>query len=133
MTDFTDKVRKYVELDKRKKELKLELGYIQRDLDNLEEDVLEAFIEEGVDKITVAGRSVSPKAQIWVSPRDGDYEAACEALEAVGLGQFTGKRFNTQMVSSYVREVLGEGGQLPSVLAEALKITERHTVSVRKS
>ena len=132
MTNFTEKVRQYVELDKEKKELKSKLNIIQGVLTNLEEDVLEAFIEEGATSITVAGRTVSPRVQVWVSPKDGDYETACKALEAAGLGQFTGKRFNTQTVSSYVREILSEGDELPPELADVLKVTERHTISVRK-
>ncbi len=137
---MTEQVRRYVALDKEKKELKVHLRTVQSELDILEPEVLEAFIEEGVDSIKVDGRTVSPKAQVWVSPKREDwetadeaYERACGALAACGLGQFTGQRFNSQMVSSYVREILAEGSELPSELEEVLNITERHTVSVRQS
>ena len=137
---MTEQARRYVALDKEKKELKAHLKVVQGELDKLEPEVLEVFINEGVDSIKVDGRTVSPKAQIWVSPKREDwetteeaYERACAALEGAGLGQFTGKRFNSQTVSSYVREILAEGEELSPELKEVLNVTERHTVSVRRS
>lgn len=132
-----DRVREFIKLKSRKKALALELRMIESDIERLEPQILEEFIDQGVSGMTVDGKPVFLKSQIRASPvRFGDedadaaYQRTCEALKNAGWGELVSPRFNSNTLSSYVRELFNEGGSLPEGLKAVLKITEKHSVGV---
>lgn len=132
-----DKIKEFIKLKSRKKALKLELRMIESDISHLEPQIMEQFIEDGVSSIKVDGKPVFLKSQIWAAPRyhEGDnvddaYQRTCDILKNAGWGYLVAPRFNANSLSSAVREALADGGKLPDEIADALVVTERHSVGV---
>lgn len=97
-----DQVAKRLEaISKRAKE--------RRDLMN--DDVLEALARMEVKNAPLAGGpTVFQERTLWAGTAmetddtDAAYDAACDALEAAGLGEYVQRRFNVQSLSGYFRE-----------------------------
>ena len=121
----TARIKKYVELNRRKNELRDDLAATQSEIDALMPEILEDFGDSGISNVNIDGYTVYLTAQLWASPQGGDYERACDALIEAGLGEFVGRRFNTQTVSSWVREhIRGEDGDYPESPEDALAATQ---------
>ena len=138
----TDKLRKYVTLTAQKRELMAELDELRECMDVLEAELVEAFADEGIQNVNLDGHTVYLQSQLWAGPVEGDYERACDALDACGLSEFVGRRFNSNTLSAWVREhVQTEGGNypenieeaLPVALAGAIKVDRKWSVRVRKA
>ena len=129
----TARLRTYVELNTRKKNLRADLDAVQGDLDALMPEILEDFADSGISNININGHTIYLTAQLWASPQDGDYERACDALEAAGLGEFVGRRFNSNTLSAWVREyVRDESGDYPEEPEEALPVALQGALAVSK-
>lgn len=132
----TDTAREYVALMQRKKALEAEVGEIQGKLQALEEPLMRAMVDEGVESLPVttdAGRmTIYVHRQIWAKSR-GDREACCAALESAGLGDFVTQNFNTHTISAYFRELLKDGGEIPPEILGAFNLNEFTTLRARQS
>ena len=136
----TEKLRRYVELDKRKADLKAELSDINSEMDTLEEVLLTQFEQDGIQNMNIDGRTVYLHRQLWASAEDKDNERATQALKAAGLGDMVAERFNTQTLSSWVREQVALADDddlddlfdaLPDEFRGAIKVAERHQLRTR--
>lgn len=120
-----EKVNRFVELTLRKRTLDAEKRRLQVELDQLEPVLADQLIEEGINSIdTDDGKVyVQRKTYVGAMDKDGLIRALIESkmLDCLNVG--------TQRLGSIVRE--GEA-QLPSRVAELLKISELYSVSVRK-
>lgn len=129
----TERLRTWVALSERKARLKVELDNVQARLKEMEPELINAFADEGIQNVNLDGHTVYLQAQIWASPVDGDYERACDALVAAGLGEFVGRRFNTNTLSSWVREhVRDEGGNYPDDLEQHLPVAFLGSIKAEK-
>lgn len=121
---------------------------------DLEEQVLEDLIELGTDSMRTdlddgTRRTVRIDRTIWAgAPKTGekdgepvttdeDWKTACDALRTAGLDYLVGERFNSQSLSSYMREFAKEHGpgwrdKLPPEL-EVLRIDDKPVVRTRKA
>lgn len=99
----------------------------------LEPLILEQFSQAGVPRVPVNGRLVHMHTQIWASAKDGDKAAACAALKACDLGEYVSEGFNTNSLSAWVREQVAADRELPQPVADALTVTEKVTLRVRKA
>jgi uncharacterized protein YeeX (DUF496 family) len=123
-------VEQLVELQQRKNALQSELAGINKHISNVEQQVLDQFIEGGVQSLkTAAGQTVYIHKQIWANAKDGDYDRACDALVVAGYGELVQRRFNTNRLSALVREI-GEN-EMPPVLKDALAVREQVSARVR--
>lgn len=81
--------------------------------DGLNERALAALEEIGLKNAPLdGGPTVYRERQLWAGvpepEQEGatrDYDAACDALEEAGLGEYVQRRFNVQSLSSYFREL----------------------------
>ena len=99
-----DKLRRSVELRRRKKALNARLKEVQKELDELDESTMESFIDEGVNNIKVDGVTLGIRRQMWAG-LEGDRAEAVKAIydspSELGLrGTLTS---NAQSLSSAVR------------------------------
>ena len=83
--------------------------------------------------IAVRRTLIKPDSKLWVSASDGDMTRACDALLDAGLDGYVRREFHSGQLSGYVREELAAGRDLPPALNEALTITEKFTLAVRRS
>jgi len=132
-----DKLTEWVELEKRRRELKEELAQIEERQKELEEPVMDFMAQMGLERVRINGMTVYIRRELWAGAVDGDYEKACKALKEAGLGDYVQERFNTQSLSAYIREADKEEGgweaNVPPVLRDAIKVTEKFRLQARKS
>ena len=144
-----EQLKEFVCLENRKRDLDAELKGVKAKLDELEEALVPQFIEAGLTKATVDGRTVSLAQEIYASPLDGR-ERVVEALKASELAQYVSENYNTNSLSAFVREVARDvaaqaeredrifteedvRAELPAPLGLALKISFVHTLRSRKA
>jgi vacuolar-type H+-ATPase subunit I/STV1 len=142
-------LRGFVSLENRKKDLDAELKSVKQQLDDLEEALVPQFIEDGVQRMTVDGRTVSIQQDVYASPLN-DREDVVDALKQSELGQYVAENYNTNSLTAFVREVKRDvelraqsenrmyteddvRSALPEPLGRALKISFVHKLSSRKA
>jgi hypothetical protein len=144
-----EQLKEFVCLENRKKELDAEQKQVKQQLDDLEQVLVPQFIQDGIQKMTVDGRTVSLVHDIYASPLY-DREDVVAALKQSELGQYVAENYNTNSLTAFVREVKREvesqaqqeqrpydeediRAALPAPLGQALKISFVHKLSSRKA
>ncbi len=142
-------LKTFVSLENQKRDLDAELKQVKQDLDELEERLIPQFVEDGVQRMTVDGRTVSIVQDVYASPTICR-EDVVEALKESELGQYVGENYNTNSLTAYVREVkrevelrAKEGNRiyteddvraaLPEPLGRTVKVSFVHKLSSRKA
>lgn len=149
----TQNFKTYAKLEQQKRELEQELDDIKGRLKEMEPEIMEAMLNEGISKFTVSvptesgdtvDRTLYVHRQLWAGYQkreDGNGKTALtEALEEEGLSDLVKKDFNTQSLSAYIREY-DEGGEtpedikakLPESLQDKVKISEVNKVKTRNN
>jgi hypothetical protein len=104
-------LREYVSLETRKKELDAELKATNQKLDELEEKIIPMFVEDGVPSMAVEAngntRTLSIYQDVYASPLN-DREEVIDALKQSELGQYVAENYNTNSLTSFVREIWKE-------------------------
>jgi hypothetical protein len=144
-----EQLKEFVCLENRKRELDAEQKQVKQQLDDLEQVLVPQFIQDGIQKMTVDGRTVSLVHDIYASPLY-DREDVVAALKQSELGQYVAENYNTNSLTAFVREVKREvesqaqqeqrpydeediRAALPAPLGQALKISFVHKLSSRKA
>lgn len=142
-------VKRYVSLENRKKELDAELKLVAKELGDLEREVVQEFLNDGVDKVTCDGRTLKIIPDVFASPVE-DRWAVVEALKNAGLDQYIPQNYNDAQLRSFVKETAGEvfsqaenedrivtaediRAALPAPLGQALNVYLGHKLSSRKA
>ena len=100
-----EKVRRAIELRRRKKALNAQLKTVNAELEKLDESLMSGFLDEGVDSIKIDGVTLYPMKRIWAGLRGEREDAARMFLASppeLGLrGVLTA---NSQSLSKVVRD-----------------------------
>lgn len=136
-------LKEFVELSGKIKKMAAELKELERQKRSLEEPISEMLVEAGVTNIKIDGHTIYLHTQIWASATDiitmtgevvgKDYERSVNALKDAGYADMVETRFNTQRVSAMIRELVRNGEEIPEVLEDNLKITEKVQPRARRS
>jgi hypothetical protein len=141
-------LKEFVCLENRKRDLDAELKATKQKLDDLEQALVPQFIEDGVQRMTVDGRTVSLSQDIYAAPA-ADRECVVAALKQSELGQYVAENYNSNSLTAFVREVAREVAAraeraqrpydeeevrqaLPQPLGDALKVSFVHSLRSRK-
>lgn len=133
MSINSQKLEQFIQLNEQKKQLEAELEKVKDTIAELQTILLDQFGDNGMSKISLNGSTVFLKRQLWASAKDGDYKRACQALIDSGLDHLVNTRFDTNSLSSFVREQDELGIELPTLLKDTIKVTEKFSLQVRKS
>ncbi len=98
-------LKEFVGLETAKRRLEAELNLTKQKLDDLKEALIPQFLEDGIQKTTVDGRTVSIVTDVRPAMVNGREEVV-KALRAEGLDQYIG--VNHQSFGAYVREIARE-------------------------
>lgn len=149
----TSNIKKLAELQQKKKDLEDYLEIVKYDMKELESEVMEAFLAEGLQKFTVTittesgdkvDRTLYLHRQVWAGYRQneaGDGKAQLtQSLEQEGLAYLTKKDFNTNSLSAWLRE-FDEGSddpevlraKLPETIQDKIKISEVYQIKSRSN
>ena len=125
---------RYAELLQQKRLLEKDLREVKRDIAAAQEPLLDKLAEQGLRSIkTDEGDTVYMHRAVYVGAKDTDYDRACDAFSAAGLGEFVQRRFNSNTVSAWYREATAEGQSIPQALEDVLDVNERITLRVRST
>lgn len=97
---------------------------LKNKLAKLMPQVEEELLEAGIDSVKMDGATIGTRTQLWAKAKNGNYEAACEALRKAGLSDLVQERFNTNTLSAYVRELNMDDKPLPESFKDAIDVAE---------
>jgi hypothetical protein len=125
-------VKEYAKLESKRQKLGADLDAIKARQEELREAVLEYFSRQGIDKLSLEGRTLYVREELWAGREDGvSNEEAASALEAAGLGDYAGIRINTQKLSAYVRELARNEEEIPAPLKGVIKVSQVYKIGSR--
>lgn len=145
-----EQLKRFVALTEEKKALDEKKKQIDAELDEVEVSIVKDFEAEGVQKMSIDGRTVYLAEDLYCSPLEGDREAVIKALRSAGMRSMVKPNYNTQTLTAYVREIgksareaceaAGElfdeeklRAALPRQLAKTLKVSFVHVLRSRKA
>jgi len=119
----------FVDATRSKRELEAQIKILDEQIAQAEKKLLAEMTDAGVQRVTVDDVTVYIHRQLWASknPNVTDEEAA-EAIKLVGLDDMIKPKFNANTMSSYIRELDGQGRPIPDPLLSVLSITEKFSV-----
>lgn len=127
---LTDSAKALIALDKQKKELKDQLAVVQERFEEVEQEVLLMMTNEQVDKLSVGGKTIYPKTNLYASMVKGVKDQAMEYLENMDLGDLVQRTVNARTLASTVKELREDGIELPT---ELFNVNEKTTIGIRKA
>lgn len=128
--DITALTKRFVELTERERELKSSLSDIDQEKSLIEKQILDHWVNNGIEGQRVSGNTLYVHTQTWAS-HGGDPQRAVAAMRAAGLDDLI--TVNSQTLSAYVRERLANDEAIPPEIAGAILITERTSLRARRA
>ena len=101
------KVKQYVCLEKRKRDLDAELKQVEQDLKALERVVVNEMVNAGFNEVSADGRKLKLVPDVVASPVE-DRWAVVEALKEAGLDQYIPQNYNDSQLRGFVKEIAAE-------------------------
>lgn len=117
-----DTVKRYAALANEKTQLDDRLKAIEREMKALNDQVLEWFASNSVDKVKLEGRTLYLRRELWATRPEGvTLEQQIAALQAAGLADMCAPRINSQTLSAFCREREAAGEPLPPSFAGVIE------------
>ena len=123
----TEILKEFVALETEKAKLKSRLGEIDLRRADLSDSIKDSLLDEGIDKITIHGRTIFLKKTIWAKI-ESTREEVIEALKKANLEEYVTTGFNSQSLSAYIRNQVESGEPLPEELNGHIKADEVITI-----
>ena len=105
-------MKRYAKLEKAKAALSAAMDRVEAKLEPLREAVTDELIDAGIEKMTVDGRTIFIKHDIWAKLLKTRADAI-KALKEAELDEYVAENFNMNSLSAYVREKIKNGEPLP--------------------
>ena len=133
-----DLAREFAELTSQKRALDDQLSDVKEKLNELSPILLEEMVLSGVEKLPmIIGEdriTLYTKTLITARPKEGcTKHDVMKALKRGGLSKLVAESYNSNSLSAWARERLGEGQALPPSIERVLDINEHTQVQGRKS
>ena len=126
--NYTDRAKRYIALCDEIDVLAAQLKQRTTERDDLEEQLLEDFIDAGRQRDTLGGRTLYLRRDTYcsaVKDENGTYDGAIRALRAHGLDDVIRTRPDASTLRSWILHERKLGQEVPDDLAPYLKITDR--------
>jgi len=127
----TELLKSFVEQTKWKKELEENLKIVKAKLASIEPVLMDNFVEDGLTSAKIDGLNVYIHKQIWA--KYDDKEKAIAVLKTTGYNEYVSETFNTQSVSSLLRELDAEGKNPDDIFAGVITKNEVFSLRTRKA
>lgn len=129
--------KKVGDLIARKRSLEDDLRAVKDEIESLEPELLNEFLEAQMDRLQVpvgTGKITLYIHRImWAKPKDGDREAVVATLKRCGLSDLVSENYNSSTLSAYVRERLADGEALQPTLDAVIETEEVVSIRGRRS
>ena len=118
---------KYFELQ----ELKAKQKELQAWLDKEQDALIDQLVDDGVDKFSLAGgTTIYVRTMIWAKIESRD--AAIQAIKDSEIKDLIEEGFNSARLSSYIRELINEGKDLPESFKGIISPNPTQSLIARK-
>ncbi len=117
-------------LDNQKKELSKQLDFVKSQIAEKASELLIMMQNEQIDKISVMGKSLFPKVNLYASLNKAEKPQAMKWLSDNGYGELIQKTVNSRTLSSTVKGIIADGDVVPENLFNVNEVT---TVGIRKA
>lgn len=131
MVDGMKILEDFADLEILKVEQDSQLKRTKEKLENMQGELLDFFTDSPVEQIKVKGRTIYLKRSLYAKIHSK--ELAIKALKAEGLDALISEGFNTNTLSSYLRELEHEGEEIPDSFKDAIEAIEIFKVQSTKS
>ena len=126
-----ERLKRFVSLAKKKKELSAELSDVEADMKLLEANILEDFTVAGVSTMSIDDRVLYIHKQAWAKRHEGVSGAeVVRAMQQAGLEEFT--TINHQSLSSELRRLEEDGESIPPELEGLIDFVPTFSIRSRK-
>jgi len=119
------------DIDTERARLKAALETLDKERRVLEDKLLEDAEANGIQRMTVNGRTVYVRSELWAAAAV-DRDDAVAALKAAGLGSLVNETYNAQTLSAWVRNELPQTPDgmpiLPDDLVEHIKVASKTSI-----
>lgn len=134
----SERLRKWVKLDKLKKRLEAKLEETKEIMSKLQDPLINAMIEAGIASIKIDQRNVGITSRIWAKilieiETDEDREKVIQAIKNAGLKNLVKEGYNYLSLSSYISELIKSGEPLPKEFDGIIGSRKEHKLKARKS
>ena len=114
-------------------QLDADLKKLKLEKDVLAKAIMDWMSEATVQNVTVGGRTLYVRSQLFVSIKAGMKPQAIRALRALGLKEFVTPQLVLPSVKAWIKERMEQGQEIPSRLTKYLKIVEQPQRGASKS
>ena len=137
-----DIVKEYLRLTAERKELEKQVEEKKDQARELEKQILDMFGAEGIDKISVEGKSVYPSRTFWPAAKEGLRDEMIATLKRMDpqWSYLVVETVNAQTLRARIIELdkageVGEDGlpKLPDELKNLINVNETFTLGIKKS
>lgn len=115
----TESYKKFINLSARKKELKSLTNQVQKKMDELEKPLLDQLLLNGLDKLSMDGRTCYPKNTTVA--KISNKATAITILKQGGFEDYISEGYNANSISKLVRDQIEEFGELPPEFGEVIQ------------
>lgn len=88
----------------------------------LEEKIIEEFNQDGINRITVEGKTVYISKTIW--PKIIDKQKAIDILKASEYSHYITEQYNTKQLAALLKELIENEGKLPDSFTGYIEVSE---------
>ena len=132
--DINKLMLKYAEHKTQRKVLEKELDDVKAYIRNMEERLIDHFVESGMTQIKLHGFTLYMTTQLWVKYRGGKTkEDAIEYLDSVGLSEMAPRGTNSSTLSAFAREQKKNDEPLPENWEQFFEDSIKTNIKVRSS
>ena len=115
-------IKEYIEIKTKLKEHTTEADRYKAIALELEDKIIEEFNQDGINRITVEGKTVYISKTIW--PKIVDKQKAIDILKASEYSHYVSESYNTKQLAALLRELVEDEGKLPDSFAGYIEISE---------
>jgi hypothetical protein len=121
-----------VVLRDQKKELDDALKEVNRQIDEAEQALVAAMVEEEMQNFTRNDRQFILTTRTYANAKSGMMPLICDWMKDNDLGDMVKEQIHPQTLQAWVKETIEEEGALPEELSELVNVYEKSGISIRK-
>ena len=134
LANVNDLMVKYAEHKTRRKKLESELDDVKAYIRNMEDKLIDHFVENGMTQIKLHGFTLYMTTQLWVKYKGGiTKEDAIQYLDSVGLSAMAPRGTNSSTLSAYARGQIKNDEPLPPEWDRIFEDSIKTNIKVRSS
>jgi len=127
----TERLRNFAKKYQLLQRIKAKQKELQEWIDKEQEVLIDHLVDEGVDKVSLAGgTTIYIKTLIWAKIKDK--QSAIRAIKESDISDLIEEGYNAQRLAAYLRELDREGKPLPDSFKDVIEPNPTHSLIARR-